>query len=165
MKTSLLEASVAALWSVILTLPVHAHHVDFNNTEGFDFSVSSFGQELGCLAMNIYHEGRGEPARGRAAIASVTMNRVRSDRYPDTICEVVWQERQFSWTHVAPRHHVITDPESWAQALVTARLFIDGAQVSLVGDATHYHSVHVQPSWQDESKLVAHLGDHYFYAL
>lgn len=138
---------------------------DFDNTEGFDFSVQSPGQELGCLAMNIYHEGRGEPAKGRAAIASVTMNRVRSDRYPDTVCGVVWQYKQFSWTHIAPRHHVINDVESWEQALVIARLFISGARISLVGDATHYHSVHVQPSWQDESKLVAHLGDHYFYAL
>jgi spore germination cell wall hydrolase CwlJ-like protein len=156
---------MVALLSVILALPVHAHHVDFDNTKGFDLSVTSFGQELGCLAMNIYHEGRGEPARGRAAIASVTMNRVGSDRYPDTICEVVWQDRQFSWTHVAPRHHVISDTEAWIQALVMARLFMNGAMISLVGDATHYHSVHVQPSWQDESKLVAHLGDHYFYAL
>ncbi len=142
-----------------------AFAVDFDNTKGFDFSVQSAGQELGCMAMNIYHEGRGESAKGRAAIASVTMNRVRSKRYPDTVCEVVWQRRQFSWTHIAPRHHAITDLEAWQQAIIVARLFLSGAQVSLVGNATHYHSVKVQPNWQDESKLVALVGDHYFYAL
>ncbi len=115
--------------------------------------------------MNIYHEGRGESAKGRAAIASVTMNRVRSSRYPDTVCEVVWQRKQFSWTAVAPRHHVINDPKAWGQALVVAQLFLSGAQISLVGDATHYHSVEVQPSWQDDSKLVALVGAHIFYAL
>ncbi len=142
-----------------------AFGVNFDNTKDFDLDVSTPGQELGCLAMNIYHEGRGESAKGRAAIASVTMNRVRSKRYPDTVCKVVWQRRQLSWTHIAPRHHVITDHTAWQQALVVAQLFLSGAQVSLVGNATHYHSIDVQPNWQDESKLVALVGDHYFYAL
>jgi len=139
--------------------------VEFDNTVGFDFAAESEGQQLGCLAMNIYHEGRGESAKGRAAIASVTMNRVRSDRYPDTVCEVVWQRKQFSWTNVAPRHHAIADAKAWFQALLVARLFLDGAQSSLVGDAMHYHSIHVQPSWQDDTKLVALVGDHVFYSL
>ena len=121
--------------------------------------------ELHCLALNVYHEARGEAEAGRLAVAAVTLNRVRDPRFPSSICEVVWQRKQFSWTHIAPRHHVITDAESWEQALVIARLFISGATISLVGDATHYHSIHVQPSWQDKSKLVAQLGDHYFYAL
>lgn len=142
-----------------------AHAVEFDNTIGFDFENVTHGQELGCLAMNIYHEGRGESAKGRAAIASVTMNRVRSKRYPDTVCEVVWQRKQFSWTHVAARHHVIANANAWRQAVVIAELFISGAESSEVGDATHYHTVHVQPSWQDDSKLVALVGDHVFYSL
>lgn len=139
--------------------------VDFDNTGGFDFDSDSYGQELGCLAMNIYFEGRGESVQGRSAIAAVTMNRVRNKHYPDTICKVVWQRKQFSWTHIAPRHHVISDAKAWRQALVLAGLFMGGAQMSLIGDATHYHSVTVNPSWQDESKRVALVGDHYFYAL
>ncbi|MBX2869033.1 MAG: cell wall hydrolase [Acidiferrobacterales bacterium] len=162
---SLRNSLIALILAGLCLIHGAVYAVDFDNTKGFDFSIQSSGQELGCLAMNIYHEGRGESAKGRAAIASVTMNRVRSKRYPNTVCEVVWQRRQFSWTHIAPRHHVITDHESWQQAIVVARLFLSGAQVSLVGNATHYHSVNVQPNWQDESKLVALVGDHYFYAL
>lgn len=161
---TLIKAKIAVI-SAACFLTTNVHATEFDNAHSFDFSVASPGQELGCLAMNIYHEGRGEPARGRAAIASVTMNRVRSNRYPNTVCEVVWQRKQFSWTAVAPRHHVINDPRAWRQALVVAELFLSGAQISLVGDATHYHSVHVQPNWQDESKLVALVGDHIFYAL
>ena len=149
------------LW--VISIPAIA--IEFDNTVGFDFESTSRGQELGCLAMNIYHEGRGESSKGRAAIASVTMNRVRSDRYPDTVCKVVWQRKQFSWTHVAARHHVITDIKAWQQALLVSELFLSGAQSSLVGDATHYHSVDVQPSWQDDTKLVALVGDHMFYSL
>ncbi|MGI9317131.1 MAG: cell wall hydrolase [bacterium] len=161
---TLIKANIAAV-AVTCFLTTNTHALEFDNTEAFDYSVDSPGQELGCMAMNIYHEGRGESAKGRAAIASVTMNRVRSHRYPDSVCEVVWQRKQFSWTAVAPRHHVINDPKAWKQALVVAQLFLSGAQISLVGDATHYHSVHVQPSWLDNTKLVALVGDHIFYAL
>ena len=156
---------VLSIYAAAAACSLSAHAADFDNTEGFDFETVTHGQELGCLAINIYHEGRGESAKGRAAIASVTMNRVRSKRYPDTVCEVVWQRKQFSWTHVAPRHHVINNPRAWRQALIIAELFIDGAEASEVGDATHYHTVHVQPSWQDESKRVALVGEHIFYAL
>ena len=156
---------IFGLFSFVSFLPLQVSAVEFDNTVGFDFNNESPGQELGCLAMNIYHEGRGESAKGRAAIASVTMNRVRSKHYPNTVCEVVWQRKQFSWTHISARHHTITDAKAWRQALVISQLFIRGARISLVGDATHYHSVKVKPNWQDESKLVALVGDHYFYAL
>jgi len=81
-------------------------------------------RDLVCLAMNIYHEGRGEEMRGQAAIAAVTMNRVRSARYPDTVCAVVWQRKQFSWTRAAARHHIIDDAQAWARAHRIARLFL-----------------------------------------
>ena len=32
-----------------------------------------------CLALNIYHEARGEPLKGQIAVASVTMNRANWD--------------------------------------------------------------------------------------
>ena len=131
----------------------------------FDFSETSSGQELGCLALNIYHEGRGESLKGQAAIASVTMNRVDSKHYPGTVCEVVWQRKQFSWTLTGDRHHSITDMKSWKQALVIARLFIDGARIAQVGEATHYHADNVKPYWVAENKMIAKVGNHYFYVL
>ncbi len=156
------------LFSGVVVLSVFAGSAQAENqhiAQQFDFKNATIGQQLGCLAMNIYHEGRGESPQGRAAIASVTMNRVRSKHYPNSICEVVWQPRQFSWTNVAPKHHVVKDSRAWQQALAAARLFIAGEGQSEVGDATHYHAVTVQPNWSDESKLVAMLGGHLFYTL
>mgnify|MGYP003314693505 CR=1 FL=1 len=60
-------------------------------------------EEMYCLAKNIYFESRDQPYIGRLAVAQVTMNRVKSEEFPDTICDVVTQggERkhrcQFSW--------------------------------------------------------------------
>ena len=53
-----------------------------------------------CLAMNIYHESRGERLEGQIAVAQVTINRMEHTKWPSTICEVVYQPKQFSWTHL-----------------------------------------------------------------
>ena len=141
-------------------------HAYFNDHSlEFDFSKITSGHELGCLALNIYHEGRGESVKGQSAIASVTMNRVVSKHYPDSVCEVVWQRKQFSWTHIAARHHSVTDIEAWNQALVIAQLFLGGVKVSQVGDATHYHADNVKPYWVADNKLVGRVGNHFFYVL
>ena len=51
-----------------------------------------------CLALNIYHEARGEPIEGQRAVASVTLNRTLDPRWPSTVCGVVYDPQQFSWT-------------------------------------------------------------------
>lgn len=59
-------------------------------------------RQVECLAENIYHEARGEPTEGRYAVAWVTMNRVDSREFPNSVCGVVYQSvrgvAQFSWT-------------------------------------------------------------------
>ena len=42
-----------------------------------------------CLAKNIYFEARNQSTAGQIAVSHVVMNRVKSSRYPNTICEVV----------------------------------------------------------------------------
>ena len=55
-----------------------------------------------CLACNLYFEARGEEKTGIVAVAMVTLNRVNSFEYPNSICKVVWQKWQFSWTRDFP---------------------------------------------------------------
>ena len=52
-----------------------------------------------CLSAAIYYEARNQPVDGQLAVAEVIMNRVQSDRYPDDACEVINQNKQFSYTH------------------------------------------------------------------
>lgn len=124
-----------------------------------------YGKALGCLAMNIYHEARGEPENGKLAVAAVTMNRVKSKYYPQTVCEVVWQPNQFSWTRLSNTYLAIKDTRAWEDALKIARRFIDGGNWSGVGNATHYHTVAVSPDWKNDEQLVGKVGHHLFYAL
>lgn len=52
--------------------------------------------ELRLLSALIYCEAQGESYNGKLAVGIVVMNRVRSDRYPDTIYKVINQKYQFS---------------------------------------------------------------------
>ena len=54
--------------------------------------------DLECLVRNVYHESRNQSLLGQAAVAHVTLSRVKSPLYPDSVCGVVWQKGQFSWT-------------------------------------------------------------------
>lgn len=51
-----------------------------------------------CLYVNVYHEARGEPDIGKKAVIVTTLNRVYSKKFPNTVCQVVYQKGQFVWT-------------------------------------------------------------------
>ena len=46
-------------------------------------------QEAQCLAKNMYFEARNQGLAGQLAVSLVVMNRVKDDRFPDTICGVI----------------------------------------------------------------------------
>ncbi len=44
-----------------------------------------------CMALNVYFESRNQPLIGQIATADTVLNRVHSEDFPDTVCEVVMQ--------------------------------------------------------------------------
>lgn len=56
------------------------------------------GAEWSCLVTNIYHEARGENTQGRMAVALTVLARALDRRFSNTVCGVVFQPKQFSWT-------------------------------------------------------------------
>jgi spore germination cell wall hydrolase CwlJ-like protein len=123
--------------------------------------------EIQCLAKNIYFEAATEPLHGKIAVAQVTMNRVRSNRYPDTVCSVVYQRNprgcQFSW--VCEGTKFIRDGEGWKQSLRIAEevLLLKRKYSILSASAKYYHADYVSPRWAEEKTLVAKIGRHMFY--
>src|SRR4051812_2158902 len=79
---------------IIIALVVMALHGKPKQQTAMDLSED----DLGCLVEAIYFEARDQSLLGQAAVASVIMNRVRSPLYPNSVCAVVWQDRQFSYT-------------------------------------------------------------------
>lgn len=115
-----------------------------------------------CLALNIYHEARSEPLNGQYAVAMTTLNRLRSRHYPDSICGVVLQSRQFSWTHDGVSDQP-TDFKAWKLAYNLAYRFIEGGfVVPWMAGVTHYHRDDIKV-WWPRLRVSFVIGRHVFY--
>ncbi len=115
-----------------------------------------------CLAMNVYWEARDQSIAGQVAVAQVTMNRVHSPDYPDDVCSVVHQLKQFSW-YWDGKSDVPREEESWRRAQWVAKGVLAGSGHSNLEGVLHYHAIYVQPYWSRGMQLVAQIGDHRFY--
>jgi spore germination cell wall hydrolase CwlJ-like protein len=119
-------------------------------------------KDFDCLAKNIFYEAGVESIKGKYAVAQVTLNRVESTRYPNTICGVVYQRAQFSWT-LKPQ------PKPWgklweeSQQVAYSVLYNDTRLESLQ-DALFYHATYVKPYWVDRSAKIKQVGQHVFYS-
>jgi len=118
-------------------------------------------EDLQCLAENVYHEARGEPLVGQYAVAEVTMNRVRSREFPDSVCGVVHQRGAFSWTHGAGRP--APTGYEWQRAQAIAEAVYDNDEAPLVAGALYYHTTRVSPDWAATRNQVTRIGRHLFY--
>ena len=119
------------------------------------------GEDLKCLAENVYYESRGELAVGQYAVAEVTMNRVASKEFPDTVCGVVHMRGAFSWTYRTD----LREPYGyeWRRAKSVAESIYDNRESPLVNGALFYHAVYVSPAWAATRRQVALIGQHIFY--
>lgn len=126
------------------------------------------GADWECLTEALYFEARGERADGLFAVAEVILNRVDSNRYPDTVCGVINQGTgrkhacQFSYTcdGLPERVH---EPQAWERVGKVARAMLTGAPRVLTDGALFYHANTVSPSWSLTKNLTSTIGDHPFY--
>ena len=127
-------------------------------------------KQLDCLAKNMYHEAKGEGGFGWLAVGMVTMNRVESKRYPNTICKVVYQNNgkvwQFSWAGTKKK---LTKPkkELYNEIYQLAILiYLHHSKMHDVTDnALFFHADYVSPYWSKKMKKTTKIGRHIFYKL
>lgn len=129
-----------------------------------------------CLALNIYHEARGEPLAGQLAVGFSTMNRVTDKRYPDTLCGVVKQAKYHDWDLNNPirykcqyswfcdgRNDFPHDDKAMLESIILAQNIYYGQVTDVSEGATHYHANYVNPNWAGDMTVVLEVGQHIFY--
>ena len=126
------------------------------------------GENWKCLSEALYFEARGETVKGQFAVAEVIMNRVKSARFPDSLCGVIRQgtgrKYQCQFTYTCDGHaEVIAEPKAFERVSKVARAVMDGLAGDLTGGATHYHTTAVKPRWARVYEKTARIGDHIFY--
>jgi hypothetical protein len=136
-------------------------------------SGTNVDAEILTLARTLYGEARGESREGIEAVANVILNRVRSNRYPNTVAKVCLQRLQFScWNDNDPNRKIISklkpgDNPVFDMILQIATRAVLGGLPALVVGALHYHAKQVKPNWVKNSPgatLVATIGSHLFWS-
>jgi len=122
-----------------------------------------------CLQANIYWEARNQDSFGQTLVAHTTLNRVNDSRWPDSICGVVYQRSQFSWTLDPAKKHsgpVRNEWYAWENAEIVANQAIIRTALGLpdpANGATYFHATYVKPGWANRFEKTIEHGSHIFY--
>ena len=135
-----------------------------------------------CLALNIYHEARNESTIGQASVAWVVINRVQSDKFPDSVCGVVYEARYSKWwkeahgKNVPLRHQCqfswycdgksdrVYEWDKFEEARSIAySVLMNKTPADPTNGALWYHADYVNPSWANDYTKTAKIGTHIFY--
>ena len=137
-------------------------------------------EEVQCLGRNIYFEAAVESTAGKVAVAYVTLNRVSSAFYPNTICEVVKQGKhyssgfpvrdrcQFSW-YCDGKGDIPRPGSLWEESQRVAKIMIqrhlNSQLLDITDGSTHYHANWMEeyPRWSHQRKKLVSIDQHIFY--
>ena len=134
-------------------------------------------EELECMTKNIYFEAAVESTAGKLAVAQVTMNRVKSDYYPNTVCKVITQGKhykngfpvrdrcQFSWYCDGKHDEPSTRGSMWYESQEIAEYVLTTPDLKDITDgATHYHADYISsPRWAEPRRRTVEIDTHIFY--
>jgi spore germination cell wall hydrolase CwlJ-like protein len=121
-------------------------------------------EEFDCLARNIFYEAGVEDRAGKIAVAQVTLNRLRTGYWGNSICKVVYAPAQFSWTKVKRRAWLTNNGPLWEESQqVATEVLQHGTRINILKTSLFYHADYVSPYWRDNSKRVTQIGRHIFY--
>jgi spore germination cell wall hydrolase CwlJ-like protein len=130
-------------------------------------AVADNCDEVTVLALNMYHEARGEGHDGMQMVGEVTLNRVEHPSYPNNICDVVYQRRQFSWV-LTRNDHTPHDTQMWNEALQISENLLNDEIDRFNNGATHFLNpdmLETLPRWVHELNYIGRIGNHVFYRL
>ncbi len=150
--------SILLLLLLLFTTPAHAV-IDCDKIRDNDNII---------LACNMYHESRSEPEVCQWAIGLLTLHRVKSSLFPNTVSKVVWdvtsKNPEFSWT-LDGKSDKIYEDEAWefAQNLANILLDPDLILVDFLDKALYYHQAATCPKWYKDCTIIYTCGKHTFY--
>jgi spore germination cell wall hydrolase CwlJ-like protein len=125
--------------------------------EGIHYSDA----DLDCLTKNVYYEAGTENEIGKIAVATVTVNRLKTGHWGKNVCDVVYAPGQFSWT----RHAVKSpDQQRWYESRHVAHQVLNGIRARGLEHSLYYHANYIkEPNWADPAEKTLKIGSHIFY--
>ena len=113
-------------------------------------------EEKDLLARLVTAEAKGEPYEGKVAVATVVLNRVENEQYPDSIKEVIYEKRQFQPVDNGMIHNPATEEAEKAVNEAIAK------QGTGKGSLNFYNPKIVDSEWHESKTVTAEIGNHVF---
>lgn len=167
---------VAVFFTASIAIPKNSTVQDFSKDINVSYASlnKSTKTQVECLTQNVYFEANSEPYKGQLAVAIVTLSRVNSEEYPNSVCEVVRQKTastcQFSWwceknkMHKA-MYYKYSEQEKIAYNEVRKVALYAYLNQNAIKDPTNgalfYHATYVNPKWKYTKTVI--IGNHIFY--
>lgn len=160
------------MWAVALACDARLNALKEANNDAPAGYVSATDKlkQLDCLTRNIYWEAAGEPFEGKVGVAQVTMNRLESGKFADTVCGVVYQKNvfyekiicQFSWACETTHKVKAIRPDMWKESeFVAKKVLLENFRLPSLKNAMYYHADYVSPGWKKPK--IDKIGRHIFY--
>ena len=136
----------------------------------YELTMENRLKELDCLARNIYYEAGHESFEGKVAVAQVTLNRVKSGKFANSVCAVVYQKNvvyqkvvcQFSWYCNSPSSLKVINKDVYKESEnVAKKVLFENFRINSLEQAIYYHADYVSPGWKKQS--ITKIGRHIFY--
>jgi len=122
-------------------------------------SMEVTAKERDCLTRAMYFESQRNSEEGLLAVGTVVMNRVKSEQYPNTICGVVGQHRQFA--HGVLRKKM--DPAQMVLADKVAGDVLSGKRSDAVGDeAMYFHAARIRIPYKNVHYVTVAGGNAFY---
>jgi N-acetylmuramoyl-L-alanine amidase len=179
----IVTATIILLIVAVSFFSINAKSNDLIIKTKYELLTPEAQKQVQCLAKNIYFEARSEPEQGKIAVAFVTLNRVMSLDFPNTICDVVEQKTrvanigdkrvvcQFSWYCESMPYYlyvnqVLTNRNDMKYNSIRDLALHVYANYERMEDPTNgslfYHADYVNPNWRNLER-VTKIGAHIFY--
>jgi len=114
------------------------------------------------LTQALYFEDALGSVECQLMIAHVVQNRMLDHRFPNTIKEVVWENRQFSFTQDGKHERMLIE-STRARLEQLARLVLGGYSLDTTGGANWYYNPAIaDPVWKDDYQVFTKCGKHVF---
>lgn len=128
---------------------------------------SPMDDSITCLARTIYWEAKGATDEDMSAVASVVLNRLGHEGFPDSICAVVKQgvetkSCQFSWW-CDGRPDQVEEEQRYTIAKEIARRALNQQLKDPTGGALYFHDRNVHPEWAKAYRKTAETQHFLFY--
>jgi spore germination cell wall hydrolase CwlJ-like protein len=168
-KSVALFAVAFAVWSVC-NYRLEDLKQNQNNWDQSHVSAAERLRQLNCLTQNIYWEAASESFEGKVAVAQVTLNRVESGKFANTVCGVVYQKNvfyervvcQFSWfCETTHKTRPVYKPMWQESELVAKKVLLENFRLPSMKNALYYHADYVNPNWR--LPKIDQIGRHIFY--